>query len=153
MTQQILPGRWMTGAYALHVENRFDGVCQRLDVAVFDPDGTRRSTAHVLPFAGATGRPCFAAAVLVRSPFAPPSLTASAAAGTVTMTWGDPGDTSEFDVEYGFAPGQRTGALHIGSTSQLTISGVPPGTYYVRVRAFNEVGGSPPSNEVRVVVQ
>ena len=152
-TNLALSGRWMTGAYVVHTENRLDNVCQRIDLAAFDPDGTRRATAHLLPFAGATGSSCFATGVLVRSPFAPAALAGTASGSTVTLDWEDPGDTTAFEVEYGFAPGQHVGVLRVGPTSQLAIPGVPPGTYYVRVRGRNEVGGSPPSNEVRVVVQ
>ncbi len=150
---RLLPGRWMTGAYALHAENRHDGVCQRLDIAVADPDGTRRAAVQLLPFAGATGSPCFAGAVLVRSPFAPGALVAGVAGATVTLTWANPGDTTDFEVEYGFASGQRAGAIRVGAATAVAIPNVPPGTYYVRVTAHNEVGPSPASNEVRVVVQ
>jgi hypothetical protein len=40
----------------------------------------------------------------------------------------------------------------VGSNPQLTAPGVPPGTYYVRVLAFDASGDSAPSNEVVVVV-
>ncbi len=71
----------------------------------------------------------------------------------MTVSWGDPGDTEEFELEYGFASGQRAGSLRLAAgTTRLTIHDVPPGAYFVRARAVNEVGSSPASNEVRVVV-
>lgn len=34
----------------------------------------------------------------------------------------------------------------------LTIPNVPPGTYYVRAKAWNYIGASAPSNEIVVTV-
>ena len=58
----------------------------------------------------------------------------------------------EFELEFGFAPGQRAGSARLGHTTSIAIPGVPPGVYYVRVKALNEVGPSPASADVRVVV-
>ena len=41
----------------------------------------------------------------------------------------------------------------VGRNNTETFDDVPAGVYFVRVRAFNEVGGSPASNEVRVEVR
>ena len=49
-------------------------------------------------------------------------------------------------------PGQRLASTPIGRPTALTVQNVPPGVYYVRLRATNEVGTSQTSNEVRVVV-
>jgi len=151
----LLPGRWLTGVYAVRTETRPDLTCNAIAVDAIGADGTKRATVDVLRALGLAGGStgCFVSAVLVRSPFAPTALAAAVAGGHVSLTWTDPGDTSEFELEYGFGPGHRAGTVRVGQTAQLTIPGVPAGTYYVRVRAFNEVGGSPPSNEIRVVVQ
>ena len=150
-----LAGRWMTGAYSVRTESRFDGPCNAIVIDAIDPDGTRRATADIfgrlgLP-GGTTG--CHADAVLVRSPFAPKALVAAVTGSTVDLSWKDPGDTSEFELEFGLVPGQRSGAIRLNHSTRIAIPGVPAGTYYVRVKAINEVGASPPSNEVRVVVQ
>ncbi|MEZ5292394.1 MAG: fibronectin type III domain-containing protein [Vicinamibacterales bacterium] len=57
-------------------------------------------------------------------------------------------------MEAGTAPGRSdiVAALDVGLQTSLTASGVPPGTYYVRVRAGNYTGLSAPSNEVAVTV-
>ena len=56
-------------------------------------------------------------------------------------------------VEAGFSPGETAVRLPVdaGATS-LTIPGVPPGRYYVRVRSVNGTGLGTPSNEVLVEV-
>ena len=56
-------------------------------------------------------------------------------------------------VEVGTVPGRSDlGILDVGKTTAWGVDGVPAGTYYVRVRADNDVGPSPPSNEVVVTV-
>jgi predicted phage tail protein len=40
----------------------------------------------------------------------------------------------------------------VETLSQLTVNDVPPGAYYVRVRAINEIDRSGTSNEVVVTV-
>jgi hypothetical protein len=59
-----------------------------------------------------------------------------------------------YSVEAGSAPGMSNLAtMPVASgTSRLTVSNVPAGTYYVRVKALNYVGESPASNELTIVV-
>jgi len=174
-TAQNLPGRWMTGAYTVRTETRqtlistgrtgredfYEFTCNAIAVDALQPNGARRETADVLAWLGPggsavgtreTGLNCRALGVLVRSPFAPTALASTVAGHTVQLTWKDPGDTSEFELEFGFAPGQRAGSARLGHTTSIAIPGVPPGVYYVRVKAINEVGPSPASADVRVVV-
>ena len=73
-----------------------------------------------------------------------------------TLTWAT--DTSRSIatsqvVEVGFAPGETALRLGVaaGATS-LTVPGVPPGRYYVRIRSVNGTGVGGPSNEVLVDV-
>ncbi|MDH4065146.1 MAG: fibronectin type III domain-containing protein [Acidobacteriota bacterium] len=172
---QLLPGRWMTGAYTLRTESservirlgrtgRFDVIefrCQAMTIDAVNPDGTRRASVDVLDTIGAGGavvaereyrQYCWASGTVVRSPLAPTGLAAAISGSSVSLQWNDPGDSTDFELEFGFAPGQRAGTLRVGPTTAITIPGVPAGTYYVRVKAINEIGPSPPSNEIRVVV-
>ena len=174
-TAQTLPGRWMTGAYTVRTETRetfvsygrtgrndqYEFTCNAIQVDALHPNGSRRESADVLaslgPGGGAIGSRdqrlgCRAVAVLVRSPFAPTSLAASVSGNNVSLTWKDPGDTTGFEIEFGFAPGQRAGSMKVGRLTSIGIPAVPPGVYFVRVRGANEVGPSPVSNEVRLVV-
>lgn len=173
-TSQSIGGRWMTGAYTLRGDTRvktiasgrtgrFDVVettCGALEVDALAANGVRRASTSLL-----TGishgtvtterefvQACAAIAVAVMSPFAPDSLGAVVGGQTVSLSWNDPGDTQTFELEFGFAPGQRAGAVRVGRATALTIPGVPPGTYYLRVKAVNEVGTGPASNEVAVTV-
>ncbi len=82
-----------------------------------------------------------------------PALAAAVTGQTVTLSWTDPGDTTHFEVEAGSAPGLRDLLVTARAGTSFIAAGVPPGTYYVRVRAGNEIGRSAPSNELRVVVQ
>lgn len=82
-----------------------------------------------------------------------PSLNAHVEASRVTLSWTDPGNTQHFDVEAGSAPGLRDLVATSVSGTSFVAEAVPAGTYYVRVRAINDVGRSLPSVEVPVVVR
>lgn len=85
----------------------------------------------------------------------PPSLSAPSVDATraVSLSWtAPPGPVSGYLVEAGSAPGlSDIGTIPITSTS-LVVPGVPPGTYYLRVRAQNAGSTSLPSNEQRLDV-
>ncbi len=150
---QTLPGRWMTGAYVLRSSYRYgNSTCNEITLESLDTSGAIRATADLLAQLGPGGTGCTAKGFLFRSPFAPSALTASVSGRAVTLGWKDPGDTAEFELEFGFATGQRAGAVRLGHTTTVTIPGVPPGVYYVRVKALNEVGPSPASSDVRITV-
>ena len=174
-TAATLPGRWMTGAYTVRSETSIrvvrggrvpredlvEKTCQAIDVDAIDPDGRRRATADVLTPLGAGGGVvgerdptpnCWAVGVIVRSPFAPTGLASAVSERTVSLTWRDPGDPTDFTVGVGFAPGQPVVSAPLGPGSSAIFTNVPSGTYYVRMAGRNEVGASPASNEVRVVV-
>ena len=92
------------------------------------------------------------------APCSPRELFSSVTGTTVTLTWGTPCPSippSSYLLEVGSSPGATDILSQFdthGLTRGITINGVPPGTYYVRVRATNSLGSSPPSNEVIVVV-
>ncbi len=87
----------------------------------------------------------------------PPVLSITqVTAGTATLSWTLP-DVSPmvtgYRAEAGTAPGMSNlGVLVLGADESFTASGVPPGRYFVRVRAVNVNGTSGPSNEVVVDV-
>lgn len=171
---QTVGGAGMTGAYTLRGESftrivrsgrtgREDLVevtCTTLAVDALDTSGRRRDTFDLLAVLDPRGQiggrdstfACSAFAVAVRSPVAPTASPAVVSGNAVTLSWTNPGNVSSFALEFGLAPGQRLGAIETGRVTATTLRGVPPGVYYVRVRAVNEVGRSPASNEIRVVV-
>ena len=72
---------------------------------------------------------------------------------TVTIRWDAVEHAGEYQLEAGFRPGGREiGAFNIGWSTSISIANVPAGTYYVRVRAMNELGVSAPSADVRIDV-
>jgi hypothetical protein len=94
------------------------------------------------------------AAVVPGVPF---NLSFAVTAATVTLTWsmasvGDP--ATSFIIEAGSVPGaSNLAAFNSGTTATTaTVTSVPAGTYFVRVRANNASGASGPSNEVMIVV-
>jgi len=92
-------------------------------------------------------------------PPAPPvNLRASVAGATVTLQWTPgslamTGPPTQFVVEAGSAPGAADHGYYVIAATGVVAAGVPPGTYYVRVRAGNGTGWSAPSNEIVVRVQ
>jgi predicted phage tail protein len=93
----------------------------------------------------------------VLPPGAPGGLTATVGAGrSVTLTWTAPssgGSPTGYVIQAGSASGlSNLAQLAIGNTTTFTANGVPPGTYFVRVRGSNQAGQGLASNEVTVVV-
>ena len=87
-------------------------------------------------------------------PGAPSGLVTAVAGNVVYLAWtAGAGNATTYVVEGGSAPGlSNLGVIAIGSLDTAAAGAVPPGTYYLRVRAANAVGPSAPSNEVVVVV-
>jgi len=88
---------------------------------------------------------------------APTNLTWSANGTTVLLVWTSPalGDPAvSYIIEAGSSSGlSDLASVNTGNTStSLTVSGVPPGVYYVRVRARNGGGTGAASSEIVVIV-
>ncbi len=75
---------------------------------------------------------------------------------TATLQWTFPAHSpaaTGYVLEIGTAPGlSNLGTVRLGAAPSLTVQGVPPGTYVVRLRAANTVGAGPASNDVTVIV-
>jgi hypothetical protein len=111
------------------------------------------AAAPLSSFAAPT-QPLCPGTIAVASPPAPPTgLTAAVTGQQVTLAWGAVAGASGYVIEAGSGVGLNDLAqLSVETLPQLTVNDVPPGTYYVRVRAVNEIGRSGPSNEVVVTV-
>ena len=133
---------------------------------VFSASGVAPGSYYVrvraMSASGATSGPSNEALVVIgtvgctSAPGAPGGLTlVLTTGGTVVLAWTPaPGGPISYIVEAGSAPGLANLANNdLGTpTTVLTATGVGPGTYYVRVRARNLCGASPPSNEITVSV-
>ena len=90
--------------------------------------------------------------LLPTAPSPPSALQFSVHGQTVSLSW----ERSFLAEEYVVEAGSSTGLADLFNASvggQRTISGaVPPGRYYVRVRAKTQTGVSPPSSEVVIDV-
>jgi hypothetical protein len=95
--------------------------------------------------------------VLLEPPLAPETLTAAVTGRDVTLQWTEAatsGLATDIVLEAGTTP---TAAdlltTHLGSNApSIVVTNVPPGRYYVRVRAMNAVGTGPPSPTIDVLV-
>ncbi len=96
------------------------------------------------------------APIAVLVPAAPTALTVSTIGANVTLRWTAPAGPAPagFVVEAGSAPGvANIASLPLaGTTTTLSVPGVPNGTYYLRVRAASADGVGAPSNELTLVV-
>lgn len=98
-----------------------------------------------------------ATATPIGAPTAPTSLVAAVSGLTVILTWAAPAGVdppTSYVLEAGSASGLSDLAnSDTGSSARtLTATDVPPGTYFVRVRARNANGTSAPSNEIVATV-
>jgi hypothetical protein len=89
-------------------------------------------------------------------PAGPPfGLEYSVAGSVVTFAWGAPSVGTgpfQYRLEAGSATGLSNLANALVASPAMIVPGVPPGVYYVRVRAVGPAGTGPASNEVVVVV-
>ncbi|MEZ5419890.1 MAG: PQQ-binding-like beta-propeller repeat protein [Vicinamibacterales bacterium] len=87
-------------------------------------------------------------------PSRPGTLLGSVAQGAVHLRWdAATGNPATYIVEAGTASGLANLAVFpTGYLDTWLNAAPPPGTYYVRVRATNAFGVSPPTNEVTLVV-
>jgi hypothetical protein len=89
-------------------------------------------------------------------PLTPSGLTSGANGGSVTLQWApSPGvcTATSYILQAGLTSGSSALAnSNVGNVTSYTATGVGAGTYYVRVRAVNAFGQSPPSNEIVLVV-
>lgn len=90
---------------------------------------------------------------VVTAPGAPRDLQAHVIGRDLALTWTNIGAASGFVLDVGFAPGRTDWSLFLGPEAFARFSGVPPGTYYVRLRGGNEVGGGRSSDEMVVRVR
>lgn len=147
----VVPGRGNTGAYVVRTTGIPAG-CGRPVLDALDLFGQRRASVDLL---AAMGRPACSSVGLspvLRPPPSPTSLAAAVAGRVVTLSWQNPGDTTDFELEIGFAPGTTALTVPVGAAAGAAFADVPPGAYYVRVRARNEIGRSLPSSDVLVQV-
>lgn len=86
----------------------------------------------------------------------PQNFRVSVAGNSVTLAWNPPatGGVTDYVLDAGTAPGASNllNGLPIGGGFTIAIPGVPPGAYYVRIRARNAGGVSAPSNEASFTV-
>ncbi len=85
-------------------------------------------------------------------PVAPTTLTAAVSGTFVAVNWNvEPGTTSTV-LEVGFVPGATNLTFPFAAPTAAVGTNAPPNTYYIRVRAVNACGQSPPSVERTVTV-
>jgi len=109
---------------------------------------------------GVVGVPSNDVTMVVGNVPAPPSeptiLPTTVAGNVVTLRWEAPyfGPVTDYILEAGSVPGaSNIAVLRLGSTATtMTIPGVPPGRYYLRLRAVNALGVSAQSRELELVV-
>ncbi|MBP7777423.1 MAG: fibronectin type III domain-containing protein [Acidobacteria bacterium] len=155
----VLAAATDSGPYLLPWRPKWYGVVQALDARLegllvggealpdlddqeFDPVGR----VAFYPRAGVPGRPG-----------APTDLHTFTDGDVVGLEWGPPPNGAEprfYVLEAGTSSGTSniTGGLPIGADTSFEVPGVPPGTYYLRVRAVSAGGVGPASDEVELVV-
>jgi predicted phage tail protein len=114
------------------------------------------STAAVSPSAASTTGQSRGLAAAT-APERPQSLAASVSGSTVTLTWLAPTSqdpATSYVIEAGPSAGSTSSAQldTLNTATSFTATGVPAGTYFVRVRARNSAGTSAASNEVVFVI-
>jgi len=87
------------------------------------------------------------------APAAPTNFRVVMTGTTGVFSWTASGSSTtgaptSYVIDAGFSPGSTAISIPAGTGTSFSIPGIPPGTFYVRVRAVNSFGSSPPSNEL-----
>ncbi len=89
---------------------------------------------------------------IVEYPSVPTGLTAQVVGSTVTLSWTASFDATTYGIDAGSAPGVTDIGQLAATGTTLSVPNVPPGNYFVRVRAANDAGVSAASPDVLVTV-
>ncbi len=133
------------------------GVGNVTTFAATAPAGTYYTRLRALNACGASGPSVEVPITLGCSPGAvvPSGLNVAQSAAAVLFSWLPPLGAVSYRMQVGTAPGATNVAdVNVGGGTALAVSlaGVPPGVYYVRVSAVSACGVGAPSNEVAVSV-
>jgi hypothetical protein len=90
--------------------------------------------------------------ILWTAPAAPQGVRAAVSGREVALSWFAADFADRYVLDIGVAPGRTDASYFVGPSTQIRFATVPPGIYFVRVRAGNAAGGGHPSAEIRVVV-
>ena len=115
-----------------------------LRVRARNASGTSAPSNEVMIVAGGVPSP----------PPAPGGFATTVSQSTVTLNWlAPPGPVTGYVLEAGSAPGlSNLAVVPLAPATSATFQGIPPGTYFVRIRAVNVLGRSVASDEIVVVV-
>ncbi len=115
-------------------------------------DGGAASRAILTPPVATTYTASFTAMTVTGVPAAPTALAAIVNGGTVRLSWNRSAGGQRYRLEAGTASGLAD-LVNVDMGDVTSFEGlVPPGTYFVRVRAVNTAGASGPSSQVTVTV-
>jgi hypothetical protein len=123
-------------------------------VSTSAPDGRYYVRVRALGPCGQSGASYEVPVLVGRAPTAeaPAHVIASVTGNAVALVWDAVPGAAGYRLEVGSAPGE-TNLVSVGvAASRFETTGVPPGTYFVRVRSLSAAGASPPSHEAIVVV-
>lgn len=154
--RKVPAGRFWAAAFPFRTRVRsqiFDGIaCPALDCGgnAAVAGGTPIVVEPPTPYTGVN----FTMSPGQAPPFAPIELGATTSGFRVRLAWtAHPSGPAPagYIVEAGFSPGST--AITLPTTGPvLEVGGVPPGRYFVRVRATNAFGAGPPSSEIVLTV-
>ena len=124
--------------------------CRESQLIAFDASaGLLRQMVDTTATLGANA--CFGDLIRLTEPEVPPDGRIDVTGHRVMMSWRTAPGAVRYEVEAGTAPG-RTDVVLAVNAPRLVVDDVPPGVYYLRLRALNSRGKSRPTPDVRVVV-